>query len=189
MRISPIQIPYDEGGNLSGAYIETVRILEPHFDVVGFMDHDVEIYTRDWYTRLKNAILKHPDAGLWTCRVNLQHDGQRTQSLKIRDDFTTKHKLELEASRRALHGGQTTVIGSTPPELISGCWFFVHTQRFLKFCTDIPPGFYGVDNLIHRKLDRAGHPAVVLEDVLVWHRYSNIEPRPDRKHLIRLPVK
>jgi len=183
--ISPIQIPWNEEGNLGRAYQETIELLAPHFEWVVLMDHDVEIVSRDWYRRLKAAIKAHPQAGLLACRVNLQHAGQKTQSLRDREDRNAAQRIVVSERLAKEHGDKTTVIGAHPQELISGCWFAVHAERMLEV-GPIPDGFYGVDNWLHRSLHNAGYPAVIMEGMLVWHRYVHLEPRKDREGLKRI---
>lgn len=184
--IAPIQIPWVSDGDLGGKYFDVCADLSDLFQWVPFMDHDVEILTRDWHRRLTKAIKAHPDAGLFACRVNLQHRCQTSQSLKIHDDLNAKGRMAVAEVRARQFKDNVTRIGASPPELISGCWFCVNVQRFLQ--VGHPTGFYGADNWIHRTLHNAGYPAYIMEGMVVWHRYTHLERREERSDLKRVVV-
>ena len=179
--LGPICIPWDEEANIARAYLETTKVWEPHVRWLGFMDHDCELLNRDWYARLKKAIEQHPQVGLWTCRSQLQHQGQRSQSLGILHDLNTRERVALAKGRAEQQGERVTILGITPPELISGMFFFVDTTLFLQIGHRLEPGMMGVDNNIHIACHKAGRPVGVIEAMVIWHRYGAIDPRSEER--------
>lgn len=188
--IASIRTPWDAEANIARAYAK--EISEAHtlgYTHVPFKDHDVEMLNRDWYARIYDAICNISPLGLLTCRVNLQHDGQRSQSLGMRDDLNSSQRVSWARSRASEHGASHTMIGISGPELISGCFFVVHVEAYLKHVAPVlTQGFFGVDNNIHILLHQAGYPCAVLEGMTVWHRYAHLEPRPERARLPRIPL-
>lgn len=180
MKIAPITIPWAADGNLGAAYNTAANLyLKAGCTHLPFMDHDVMMLARDWHALLAENIERYPDAGLFTCRVNMQWHGQRSQSLHIEQDLNIEQQLDVAAQLRKAHGTEARKIGVKGHELISGFFFCVHIKRFLD-AGGAPDGFLGVDNEIHKRLHEAGYPAYVIEGMLCWHRAWNLEPREQR---------
>lgn len=177
--VSPIQIPWDEQANLSRAYTRAVKILAPYYVWVPFQDHDVEIITRDWYRRLKQAVTKNPHLGIISCRTNLQHTGNTSQSLKLKEDMNARERQTVADERARTYGERLTVTMSRPNELISGMWFVVHAERYLEHVAPgLPSGyFFGVDNTIDRLMYNAGFPTGIMEGMFVFHTYNHLRKR------------
>lgn len=183
--LGPMVVPWDDDGDLARAYHEELLIHRGHYEWLGFMDCDVEPMNRDYAALVRGAIGEHPQAGLITCRVNRQHRANRCQSLQIDADLNSRERLHVADKLREKFGRRSREIGAGEEELISGCWFYVHVERAIEVGAFVhpKPAFWGVDHVAHERLHEAGHPAVVLDGLFVWHRYYHLEARVKRDRL------
>lgn len=187
--LGPIVVPWDFDGDLARAYREGLEVFRGHYEWLGFMDCDVEIMCRDYAACVRRAIAEHPDAGIITARTNLQHAGNEVQSLGIKSDLDARARLSIQHKLRARFAYRAREISEIrETTLISGCWFYIHIERAIEALAfwHNEPMFFGVDQVAHERLHEAGHRAVVLDGVFVFHRYHNIERRHSRGMLGRV---
>ncbi len=184
--LGPIVVPWDFDGDLARAYREGLEVFRGRYEWLGFMDCDVEIMCRDYAACVRRAVAKFPNAGLIAGRVNLQHAANVVQSLGIKSDLDSAGRLAVQHRLRSSFGYRAReIVELDDSTLISGCWFYVHIERAIAagaFDYDAPM-FFGVDQIAHERLHEAGHRAIILDGVFVFHRYHNIERRHNRGHL------
>lgn len=207
MRIAPIQIPWDPGGNLGRAYARAVerwasralmsrdrRTGRPedrfHLDDrqepathVPLIDHDAYLLHRDWYDVISEAFREHPDTGLLCSSINSAWRGNTGQSIGIDRDLTVAEQLNIADQVRAANGTGTELMGTGINELLVGTFFVVAVDAWYSARCHRLRGFAALDHEIHKRIARAGYEVRVARGLLAWHRHRHLE----RRHRGELP--
>lgn len=159
-------IAYDVERNLGRAYREILSRLKPEDDCV-FLDHDAIWTTRDWYPQFQAAIKRYPDAGLFGAVTNrIGNKQQVVPGAPAGHDMAAHRRFGLELQQK--YG--TDALDVTDGHVLSGVVLCIPAAvRAAGF--QIPDGFFGVDNAMHREARRLGRRVYLLRGLYVQHFY------------------
>jgi GT2 family glycosyltransferase len=158
-------IAYDVERNLGAAYRAILSRLQPNDDCV-FLDHDACFTTRGWYPQLLAAIERYPDAGLFGAMTNrIGNKEQIPAGAPAGHDMLVHRQFGLALQQQ--YG--TEAIDITDRHLLSGVVLCLTAAG--RVGMQIPDGFFGVDNQMHRESRRMGKRIYLLRGFYVQHLY------------------
>lgn len=169
-----------EGETFAQAIDRNMQLLGKD-DVAIVRDHDTQFTTNDWYPR----ILAHVKNGMQfgTCYTNRVYSGFQIAKDAPHDDDMLKHwKFGHHLSK--MNDGKRTTVESGR---MSGMLFVITKKAWDMLTPFETDTITALDNEIHTKMDAAGIPLQLMEDVYIYHRYR-FGDRNDIAHLTKAPV-
>jgi GT2 family glycosyltransferase len=158
-------IAYDVERNLGRAYREILARLPPEDHCV-FLDHDACWTTRDWYKQILKAIERYPDAGLFGAVTNRIGNKDQVVAGAPSGHDMAPHRIFGKALQDK-HGTDATDV--TDGHVLSGVVLCIPSAA--RSVIQIPNGFFGIDNEMHRAVRRAGKRVYLLRGLYVYHWY------------------
>lgn len=162
-----IRPPQEPGGNL---WKEYKRIFnESNYKWILFMDTDVLLLNRNYYTILQRVINNKPNTGLFTCTTNdIGCDYQRVDEMS-REDSIKKH---LEYSRKRYEKYRESLIDLTfEKRSVSGFFMLINKEAWFSIEDPIPEELFGLDVFITHSIRKKGWPIYLIPGLYCYHMY------------------
>ncbi|GAH22455.1 unnamed protein product, partial [marine sediment metagenome] len=185
--------PKEHDKDLTWAYNKFMEALPNDDDWACFIDHDAMFTTYDWYHQLDEIIKNHPQYSCFTAVTNREYaTWQIPEGVDVNNHDIVYHRgiganLEAENYGRVIDVtdcSESLLLPqpqASPPETSPLCgimilykksvWKDIPFRKYYKHDT-----IFGVDNLIHLDLKKAGHRVGLAIGVYLyhWHRAGQV---------------
>jgi len=164
-------IPWDSGVNVGRYYNAFMEALPTDEDAACFMDADAALVTGPYGRQFEAILKKYPECGLFFGTTNRL--GCQLQVAKgsdpVSNDIAVHRKFGAELLEK--YWDTCLTVSAKPSELMSGVLFILRKSAWRKAGRFLDAGILGVDNDMHRKVDAAGIPVMLMPGVYVYHWY------------------
>lgn len=162
-----VRIPYEPGPHLGKAYNRAMKTVK---DWVLFIDHDVFVHLNpQWYEICQQAIKQvGHEAGFITCMTNRIGTPMQRKSPPYETDDIREH-MGIAKDLWGEFGTTLQEIPSSDPPF-SGFFILTHRKAW-DAVGGVVDGFYGVDNDLSWKMDKAGYKRYIMKGLYVYHVY------------------
>jgi len=173
--------PYSADG-LGHGYNDCCRIVPRDYDWIALMDADVMLFPNTFGTVCQEAINRHPEYAVFTCRTTRAHVKSAQQIDGTRETLSLV-QLKRIADRQATLGARVTPLRGS----VSG--FFMLFPKWLwwqtPFPTEGPNGErnLGIDTRWIQDIRAKGHRVGMIEGVTAIHYYRMAEGLKYMEHL------
>jgi len=176
-------MPFDSTKNIGKYYNNFMDILPTDNDWACFADGDTLFTTYNYGTLIEKAIEENPTTSCFTCFTNrVNCPWQIAPGIDTASNDIMYHR-NFGEKLKTIYGTRVLDVTNTPPQNLLSGFCFILKKSSWKTIGGFKEGMLGVDNDLHRKLQKHGLKFLLIEGLYLYHWYRNGDAN-EKSHLI-----